>query len=1122
MWYLPNPRLFVCLFLIIAGSAVGGSLGPPARAAMHSPPGSNEVTPALVKPSELPPGKEPPNDKPGLPLNFPAGINAVATGYLWSQTTGTYTEITGGTVLTTSCDDTSYNNNSLPFSFTYDGTAYTAVSIQCNGFIAMGTSVTSSYAPLSTGTTNNVISALGMDLQTGTSNSEIRYETLGTSPDRVFVIQYKNFRNYSATGDAYNFQIRLHETSNVVRIVYGDFSKNATSRSPQVGLRGASNTDFNNRSSSTGWTNTVAGTLNNATVTLSTTYLPPSGLTWDWTPIAPSPSFVTSSKTAPAQVSLGSSIAYTVTIINSGTADATAATMVDPIPAGTTYNADVTCSAGTCGFDGTNVTWNGTVAVGATVTVSFSVDTDGAACGQLIENQATISDPAVVGGPVTKSASTLITSMINDLLTEGFEVSVPPPGWTETIVNDPGTDPDWTRESAGTNPTITPHGGSYMAKFNSFNASAGASARLASQALNFTQVNNPRVTFWMSHDTGYASSADQLQVQVSTDGGATWTNVGAPIMRYDPAFSTPGWGYHVVTLTGLGGAPSVMVGFLGISGYGNNFYLDDVTIQDICGQPMVQVWPTQSGSACPGSSTTYTLNVKNVSLVSDTISITRSGNLWPTNVVPTSLLLGPNETGQVQVTVNVPWSAVPGSTDAATVTGTAQGSGATGSATVTTTAFAGGMDTAWVNKAVGSDPSLYWGGSYYYDGNVCVVGGLTGPTGSIVVSGAHWCYNIATATWTSKAPMPNPRMGTAYGLIGNKFYMAGGFDINFIGYTDLQIYDIATDTWSTGAALPTARGGPAGGVVAGKLYSAGGSGSSSFPTDCPTYEYDPVADVWATKTSCPLQGGYGFDLGGSVGSTFWGKLFAGGHFGAYYGWYAFDPVADTWTTLADLPYHKTPLIVENPNTGEIYSIGGLVGWVPQNATWKYDVPTNTWTNLNVPLNTSQGGSLGPPQGSFGDPTFQGFWTAGGTVGSGSLSPAPFESWKAIACPTCTPPSSVDFSWNPPSPLAGQTVTFTGSATGTAPLTYSWTFGDSSGGSGNPVDHTYAAGGTYGVTLEVSNVCGSATASHDVTVTALTASISLAKTVGTAPAVCATTDAITVPAGTTVYYCYEVT
>ncbi|MEP0774761.1 MAG: immune inhibitor A, partial [Acidobacteriota bacterium] len=36
------------------------------------------------------------------------------------------------------------------------------------------------------------------------------------------------------------------------------------------------------------------------------------------------------------------------------------------------------------------------------------------------------------------------------------------------------------------------------------------------------------------------------------------------------------------------------------------------------------------------------------------------------------------------------------------------------------------------------------------------------------------------------------------------------------------------------------------------------------------------------------------------------------------------------------------------------------------------------------------------------------------------------------------------------------------------------------------------------------------------------SISLAKTVGTAPAVCATTDAITVPAGTTVYYCYEVT
>ena len=72
-------------------------------------------------------------------------------------------------------------------------------------------------------------------------------------------------------------------------------------------------------------------------------------------------------------------------------------------------------------------------------------------------------------------------------------------------------------------------------------------------------------------------------------------------------------------------------------------------------------------------------------------------------------------------------------------------------------------------------------------------------------------------------------MAGAYGLIGDKFYIAGGFDINFLGYTNLQIYDPSTDTWSSGAPLPTARGGAAGGVVNGILFSAGGSGTTSSP-----------------------------------------------------------------------------------------------------------------------------------------------------------------------------------------------------------------------------------------------------------------------------------------------------
>ena len=179
-----------------------------------------------------------------------------------------------------------------------------------------------------------------------------------------------------------------------------------------------------------------------------------------------------------------------------------------------------------------------------------------------------------------------------------------------------------------------------------------------------------------------------------------------------------------------------------------------------------------------------------------------------------------------------------------------------------------------------------------------------------------------------------------------------------------------------------------------------------------------------------MQSGYGFNLGGSVGSDYWGLLFAGGHFAASSGWFAYDPIADTWNTLANRPggIHKTPLIEENPLTGQIYMIGGLIGWTGTNTTYEYDAVGNTWTLLPLAvLNTTEGGSLGPAQGSFGDPNLEGFWTLGGTIGSGAISPVPFEFWEYSAewCVVPEPdievtPLSLTAS-QPPDTLTSQTL-----------------------------------------------------------------------------------------------------
>ena len=67
-----------------------------------------------------------------------------------------------------------------------------------------------------------------------------------------------------------------------------------------------------------------------------------------------------------------------------------------------------------------------------------------------------------------------------------------------------------------------------------------------------------------------------LQVQVSTDGGATWDNVGDPIPRFD---GTDRWKPHSVSLDGYVGQPGVLVGVLGISDHGNDIHLDDLAVE---------------------------------------------------------------------------------------------------------------------------------------------------------------------------------------------------------------------------------------------------------------------------------------------------------------------------------------------------------------------------------------------------------------------------------------------------------------------------------------------------------------------------------------------------------------
>lgn len=321
---------------------------------------------------------------------------AQVSGYTFSQSSTTYTEITGTgatpvLMVTATANSGSGSMDSysalatIPFTFTINGIGHTSCTVNSNGFITFGGTAPSAFTttPISgTGTYQAAVAAWASDINgmfnVGGRTSTIRYETEGTAPNRRFIIQFKDFRPAYTTSTTLapyiNFQIILSETSNQIQIVYGPsglaVGTSNTSRTMQIGLRGATNTDFNNRTNSTSvaFGASTAGTLNSSTQAYSsvnaTPGQPANGLTYTWAPPVPCSATPTPGNTLSTSNTVCAGASFTLSLQNatSGTgvsyqwqsssdnstwADitgATAATSVQTQTSATYYRCNVTCS----------------------------------------------------------------------------------------------------------------------------------------------------------------------------------------------------------------------------------------------------------------------------------------------------------------------------------------------------------------------------------------------------------------------------------------------------------------------------------------------------------------------------------------------------------------------------------------------------------------------------------------------------------------------------------------------------------------------------------------------------------------------------------------------------------
>lgn len=128
------------------------------------------------------------------------------------------------------------------------------------------------------------------------------------------------------------------------------------------------------------------------------------------------------------------------------------------------------------------------------------------------------------------------------------------------------------------------------AECNFYTINAGNAAILRSPPLDFTGISKPVIHFYVAYRT-FTTENDSMQVLISTDCGLTYADVPVPYRKADnsvPSLATlvasttsyiPSssgqWRHETIDLTSYANNPNVIIGFRGMSAFGNNLYLDN-------------------------------------------------------------------------------------------------------------------------------------------------------------------------------------------------------------------------------------------------------------------------------------------------------------------------------------------------------------------------------------------------------------------------------------------------------------------------------------------------------------------------------------------------------------------
>ena len=542
------------------------------------------------------------------------------------------------------------------------------------------------------------------------------------------------------------------------------------------------------------------------------------------------------------------------------------------------------------------------------------------------------------------------------VLNQPFDGSTMPAGWT--VIDNVGQGHQWQIGDPENRGNLTGGTGNF-ADINSdfYGPGNHQDTSLVSPVVDLSGVSAPVVRFHNDYNGFPGQTAD---VDISTDGGATWSNVW-----HHGSDSVRGPDLEEVQVPQAGGQSQVQLRFHFISTWGWWWMVDDVSVLNRACTPIPgglvvgTVNDANTGNGVNGATVTSTdkPDEKATTMATPDDANLGDGYYWMfsslTGSHPFSATKSPYQADSKTVNVaadsstRADFSLAAGrlTIDPQSVSST-QGLGSTATKTVKFTNTGGAPVNAKLAERAGNFTILTLQGAPLH----LVHGEADNPNPYTPgwINGQHDDDPGANAgaprdpTWSSIASYPNGIMDNSADIIDGKVYSVGGVDSSFATSNKGFVYDPAANTWTAIADMPVAREKPGVAAVNGKLYVTGGWDTSGNPV-AQTDVYDPATNSWATVAANPtptaapgvaVANGKIYFVGGCLD----GNCTPGDKTVVY------DPGSDSWATVASYP-HADSWESCGGIDGKVYCAGGTAG----NSTFKdgaaYDPGSDSWTAI---------------------------------------------------------------------------------------------------------------------------------------------------------------------------------